>query len=84
MVNPNNDKKGYWTQWHQFEVEHGNEDTFRDMLRIKRSVGVAFSTANTFGALDDGEDTQKPLSDEQAMAMVAAQRLEPDRIGALA
>lgn len=27
-----------WTHWHTFEVAHGNEDTFRDMLRIRRSV----------------------------------------------
>lgn len=27
-----------WSKWHGFEVRHGNEDTFREMLRIKRSV----------------------------------------------
>jgi pre-mRNA-splicing factor SYF1 len=27
-----------WNKWHEFEVQHGNEDTFREMLRIKRSV----------------------------------------------
>lgn len=31
----------YWDAWRQFEVGHGNEDTFRDMLRIKRSVETA-------------------------------------------
>jgi pre-mRNA-splicing factor SYF1 len=33
----------YWKQWHDFEVSHGNEDTFRDMLRVKRSVMTAFA-----------------------------------------
>uniref|UniRef100_A0A2N9GFE4 Uncharacterized protein n=1 Tax=Fagus sylvatica TaxID=28930 RepID=A0A2N9GFE4_FAGSY len=27
-----------WNKWHEFEVQHGNEDTFREMLCIKRSV----------------------------------------------
>jgi hypothetical protein len=26
----------YWDAWNEFEVRHGNEDTFREMLRIKR------------------------------------------------
>ena len=33
----------YWEEWNAFEVRHGNEDTFREMLRIKRSVTAAFS-----------------------------------------
>ena len=31
------DDPDLWTHWHAFEVAHGNEDTFRDMLRIRRS-----------------------------------------------
>ncbi|GMH30328.1 hypothetical protein Nepgr_032171 [Nepenthes gracilis] len=33
----------FWSRWHDFEVQHGNEDTFREMLRIKRSVSASFS-----------------------------------------
>ncbi|XP_065877630.1 uncharacterized protein [Euphorbia lathyris] len=33
----------FWNEWHQFEVQHGNEDTFREMLRIKRSVSASYS-----------------------------------------
>ncbi|KAD5802791.1 hypothetical protein E3N88_14151 [Mikania micrantha] len=33
----------FWNKWHEFEVQHGNEDTFRDMLRIKRSVSARHS-----------------------------------------
>ena len=29
-----------WREWHKFEVQHGNEETFREMLRVKRSVQV--------------------------------------------
>jgi len=28
--------KPFWDAWNEFEVRHGNEDTFREMLRIKR------------------------------------------------
>ncbi|EOD22885.1 hypothetical protein EMIHUDRAFT_40952, partial [Emiliania huxleyi CCMP1516] len=28
--------------WHDFEVSHGNEDTFREMLRLKRTVRASF------------------------------------------
>lgn len=33
----------YWDYWKEFEESHGNENTFRDMLRIKRSVETAYS-----------------------------------------
>ena len=34
----------YWQAWKDFEVKHGNEDTLREMLRIKRSVSHTFNT----------------------------------------
>lgn len=33
----------FWEEWNQFEVQHGNEDTYREMLRIKRSVTAAYA-----------------------------------------
>ena len=44
QVDPASDKE-YWPTWHEFEVAHGNEDTFREMLRVKRSVKAHFSQA---------------------------------------
>ncbi|KAI9495026.1 pre-mRNA splicing factor syf-1 [Zychaea mexicana] len=35
----------YWQTWHDFEVQHGNEDTFKEMLRIKRSVQAQYHSA---------------------------------------
>jgi pre-mRNA-splicing factor SYF1 len=32
----------FWKKWEAFEVQHGNEDTFKEMLRIKRSVQAQF------------------------------------------
>ena len=37
---------GYWKVWREFEEAHGNEETFREMLRIQRSVEAAYSQAN--------------------------------------
>ncbi|CAG8613850.1 14583_t:CDS:10 [Ambispora leptoticha] len=38
----------FWTIWHDFEVKHGNEDTFKEMLRIKRSVQAQYNTEVNF------------------------------------
>lgn len=35
---------GFWSKWEAFEVQHGNEDTFKEMLRIKRSVVAQYNT----------------------------------------
>lgn len=32
----------FWSKWETFEVQHGNEDTFKEMLRIKRSVQAQY------------------------------------------
>ncbi|OLY80154.1 Pre-mRNA-splicing factor syf1 [Smittium mucronatum] len=34
----------FWKKWHQFEVQYGNEDTFKEMLRIKRTIQTRFNT----------------------------------------
>ncbi|KNC48691.1 uncharacterized protein AMSG_00468 [Thecamonas trahens ATCC 50062] len=34
--------KAFWAEWEKFESNHGNEDTFREMLRIKRSVRAQY------------------------------------------
>ncbi|CAN0534218.1 unnamed protein product, partial [Ectocarpus sp. 8 AP-2014] len=39
--------------WHEFEVAHGNEETFREMLRTKLSVQMSFSQVRR-------EDQPKP------------------------
>ncbi|KAL5483847.1 hypothetical protein EMCRGX_G020263 [Ephydatia muelleri] len=36
--------QSYWKRWQEFEVTYGNEDMFREMLRIKRSVQAQFNT----------------------------------------
>ena len=63
----------YWSKWHDFEVQNGNEETFREMLRIKRSVQAAFSTVNYNAAeMGAGAPKAEPLSDDKALAEIAA------------
>nr|CAD1827748.1 unnamed protein product [Ananas comosus var. bracteatus] len=34
----------FWKKWREFEIMHGNDDTFREMLRIKRTVSLPAQT----------------------------------------
>lgn len=34
----------YWQKWDDFEIKYGNEDTYKEKLRIKRSVTAQFNT----------------------------------------
>ncbi|TFY68245.1 hypothetical protein EVG20_g3632 [Dentipellis fragilis] len=38
----------FWAEWHAFEIDTGSEDTFREMLRIKRSVQAQFNTEASY------------------------------------
>lgn len=35
----------FWKIWEKFEVQHGNEDTYKEMLRVKRSVQAQYKYA---------------------------------------
>jgi len=62
----------YWKAWHEFEVSHGNEETFREMLRVKRSVQAAFSTVNYNSAeMGAGAPKVEALTEESALEMIA-------------
>ncbi len=67
--------EGYWARWHAFEEAHGNETTFREMLRIKRSVEMSFSTVN-YSAAEILAVGEKPImSDAEVASLEAAARL---------
>ena len=63
----------YWKRWNDFEVSHGNEETFREMLRVKRSVEASFSTVNYNAAEMSGtaSNAADTLTNEEAMRMIA-------------
>jgi pre-mRNA-splicing factor SYF1 len=67
--------KDFWSEWNEFEVATGSEDTFREMLRIKRAVQASFNTDASFidaqkiAAQEGGE---RPTEAAEAAAQAAA------------
>jgi pre-mRNA-splicing factor SYF1 len=47
MCDPKSNQK-FWQLWKDFEIHHGNEDTVREMLRIKRSVQATYNVEFNF------------------------------------
>lgn len=81
MADPRRNEE-YWRHWNEFEIAHGNEETFREMLRIKRSVEASYSTVN-YNSAEMSQTSSKvdTLSNEEAMRMIAEQEgveLEPE------
>ena len=85
----------FWHKWEEFEVQHGNEDTFKEMLRIKRSVQAQYNTDVNFIASqalarsqqrpedrDNGDAEGEP--NEQADAMAALNRQARAPVGFVA
>jgi pre-mRNA-splicing factor SYF1 len=80
--------KAFWDVWEKFEVAHGNEDTFKEMLRIKRSVAAQFNTDVQFiasqavkmgqaAAAGAGEDDMDEGGDGDTMAALERQARAP-------
>lgn len=69
LADPRSDGADFWSKWHEFEVQHGNEDTFRDMLRIKRSVSARHSQTHV---MLPEYLMQKPTVDEAMDALKKA------------
>ncbi|KZV27511.1 hypothetical protein F511_04562 [Dorcoceras hygrometricum] len=75
----------FWNKWHEFEVQHGNEDTFREMLRVKRSVSASYSQTHfilpeylmqkdQMQTLDEAKDALKKAGvDDDEMAALERQ-----------
>ncbi|KAI5212238.1 pre-mRNA-splicing factor syf1, partial [Aureobasidium subglaciale] len=58
---------GFWQKWESFEVQHGNEDTFKDMLRIKRSVQAQYNTDVSFIASQAIARSQQIPAEDEAL-----------------
>ena len=72
-INPN-----FWTEWNNFEIETGSEDTFREMLRIKRSVQAQFNTEASYLAAQalgtkNAKDVEESKEPQDAMAAAEKQ-----------
>ncbi|KAJ8517323.1 hypothetical protein ONZ45_g5493 [Pleurotus djamor] len=70
----------FWSEWNNFEIETGSEDTFREMLRIKRSVQAQFNTeasylaAQTMAAREGAANGDVDDDDADQDAMAAAEK----------
>jgi pre-mRNA-splicing factor SYF1 len=68
----------FWKEWNQFEVETGSEDTFKEYLRIKRSVQSQYNTEASFlaaHALGARKDSEQGAGEAPAVdAMAAAEK----------
>lgn len=51
----------FWRNWHEFEVQYGNEDTFAEMSRIKRSVQTAHTTTVNVAAVNMASMDDAPV-----------------------
>lgn len=85
----------FWQKWEAFEVQHGNEETFKEMLRIKRSVQAQYNTDVNFIASQALARSQQRPEDgangdaeghptEQADAMAALERQARAPVGFVA
>ncbi|KAL4250421.1 crooked-neck family protein [Abortiporus biennis] len=68
----------FWSEWNSFEIETGSEDTFREMLRIKRSVQAQFNTEASYiaaqMAVKEGENKDLEELEQPADAMAAVEK----------
>ena len=53
----------FWQRWRQFEEAHGNEDTFRDMLRVQRAVETSYSQVNYLASEMSAGSQQQSMMD---------------------
>ncbi|KAL1976058.1 hypothetical protein VTN31DRAFT_4450 [Thermomyces dupontii] len=70
----------FWQKWEAFEVQHGNEDTFKEMLRIKRSVQAQYNTDVHFIASQAIARSQQ----QRAASEGVAERQDSERADAMA
>jgi pre-mRNA-splicing factor SYF1 len=67
----------FWSKWEAFEVQHGNEDTFKEMLRLKRSVQAQYNTDVNFIASQAlARSQQYPGADENGEVVDSMAALE--------
>lgn len=63
--------KDFWEEWNQFEIDHGSEDTFREFLRIRRSVQASFNTEAHYLAAQSLHTNKEKEGEEEEEAVNA-------------
>ncbi|KAI9783433.1 MAG: pre-mRNA-splicing factor syf1 [Peltula sp. TS41687] len=87
----------FWAHWEAFEVKHGNEDTFKEMLRFKRSIQAQYKYEctvipfrHTIANLSENNSTDISFVASEALArskrikagQIVNGRIEPNGEGA--
>jgi pre-mRNA-splicing factor SYF1 len=78
MADPRTDPD-YWAKWSEFETRFGNEDTYRDLLRVRRSVLAVHNTRANFVSAQvmAGHSTQwQAASQPDSMSTLEAEQTE--------
>ena len=74
----------YWDSWKEFELKHGNENTFKDMLQIKRTMGARFAAA-TYSVQEEEAKAKKAAEAAivaEELAKKTAEKEETERVAA--
>ena len=37
----------FWENWHEFEVVYGSEESYREMMKVRRTTEIKFSSYYT-------------------------------------
>ena len=63
----------FWSEWQAFEVKNGNEESFKDMRRIKRAIEVKFSgvVPGAKFLVEDAPTSAPEILNDQVREMVA-------------
>jgi len=67
----------YWKSWQDFEMEYGNEETYQELLRMKRSVEALSTNSRMTGFVSGGIVGKKRTSEEAGMD--AIEKLEANQ-----
>lgn len=43
FTDPRDDSDALWADWEKFEVEYGDKDSYKEFMRIKRSVEAKYA-----------------------------------------
>lgn len=60
------DQQKFWMKWNEFEIYHGNEDTYREMMRIQRTTKFNAAGVNLFDSSQN--DLEEDLIEEKAVS----------------
>ncbi|PWN27913.1 TPR-like protein [Jaminaea rosea] len=64
--------RNFWKEWNTFEIETGSEDSFRDMLRLKRSVQAQYNTDLSYISAEAQQAAKGAATEMATAASMAA------------